>query len=90
MPQLTDDEKARLFMTLDAQTEQLTTLEKKTEKIERGMYGDTDNGSKGLIHDMKFVKAWIADHKLKVAYLTGIFTTIGFALKALWEWATRK
>lgn len=83
MPQLTDDEKARLFMTLDAQTKQLN-------KLEQGMYGDKDLGVNGLIDDMKYVKQWISKQKLRIAFFTGVCTVIGFLLKSAWEYFVNK
>lgn len=83
MPQLTDDEKSRLFMTLDAQTKQL-------EKLETGMYGDTKLGIKGLIQDMEYVKGWISKQKRKIAFVTGIFTVIGFFVTRGWEYFINK
>lgn len=83
MSQLTEQEKNLLFETLEKQNKSLA-------RLEQGMYGDDQLGIKGLISDMHYVKKWIAGHKLKVAYLTGIFTAVGFGVKAAWEYVTRK
>jgi|LakMenE18May11ns_1017448.scaffolds.fasta_scaffold9941827_6 hypothetical protein len=46
---LTVEEKDRLFRKLDH-------IENRVEKVERGMYGDTDNGFPGVIKDMGELK----------------------------------
>lgn len=80
---LTEDEKNRLFMTLDAQTRQL-------ERLDRGMYGDEKLRQPGLIDDMIEVKKWIMGAKLKITFLSGIGMTIGFLLSRAWEWFVGK
>lgn len=78
---LTQDEKNRIFMTLDAQTEVL-------ESLKRGMYGDDKNKQKGLVDDVQDIKAWVEKSKKKIAYLTGIATAVGFLLNKAWDWWT--
>lgn len=50
---LTDSDKDKLFSKLD-------TIETRIEKVERGMYGDKDNGYTGVIHDMGELKKFKA------------------------------
>lgn len=79
----TEDEKNRLFMTLDKQTEQL-------KRLELGMYGDAELGQPGLIKNMAYVLRWISEQKLKVAFISGICVAVGFAIKAVWEYITAR
>lgn len=80
---LNDDEKRRLFMTLDAQTKQL-------ERLEQGMFGDEKLKQPGLINDMIYVKRWISAYRLKIAYITGACTAIGYLATKAWEYFTTK
>lgn len=79
MPNLSEDEKHRLFMTLDAQTKQLN-------KLETGMFGDEKLRQKGLIDDMIEVKNWIQQAKLKVTFIAGIGAACGFFFTKIWEY----
>lgn len=83
MGNMTEDEKGRLFATLDAQTNQL-------RRLEMGMYGDEKLGHKGLVKDMEYVLRWITKSKVKIAWVSGFCTAIGFGIKGLWDWITRK
>lgn len=83
MPQFDENEKQRLFLTLDAQTKQL-------ERLERGMYGDDKLKQPGLIEDMLAVKKWIMEAKLKITFLSGIGMTLGFIASKIWEWLIGK
>ena len=76
---LSQDEKNRIFMTLDAQTKIL-------ERLERGMYGDKENGVKGVLKDVAEIKKWIAASKVKIAFISGIGATVGFFSAKAWEW----
>ena len=76
---LSIDEKNRIFMTLDAQTETL-------ESLKRGMYGDLKNKQRGLVDDVQDIKAWIERSKRKIAYIAGIGTAIGFVFSKAWEY----
>lgn len=80
---MTDDEKNRLFMTLDAQTKQLN-------RLEQGMFGDDKLQQPGLIKDMLEVKAWILRYRMKAAFVSGAGAVIGFILAKIWEVLTRK
>lgn len=79
MPQLTDDEKNRLFDTLDAQTRQLQSLE-------RGMYGDKDNRVKGVLDRLAHIEAWVTRSKMKIAYISGAVGAAVVGLKMGWDW----
>lgn len=50
---------------------QLDAQDSKLEKLELGMYGDEKLKIPGLIADMKTVKKWINQQKLKVALVAG-------------------
>lgn len=78
--ELTADEKKRIFMTLDAQTVMI-------QKIERGIYGDKENGVKGALKDISEIKKWIAASKVKITFISGIGVAIGFIFTRVWEWA---
>lgn len=80
-------------MTLDAQTDQLKTLQKlgdehagQLAKLSRGVYGDPDNGVRGLIPDVAWIKKWITAANLKSAKIAGAVVVIGLLLKAGWDW----
>lgn len=77
---LTPQEKDRIFDTLDVQTKIL-------EKLERGMYGDRQNKVAGVLDDVSDIKAWIAKSKIKISFIAGIGTAIGFGMAKGWEWA---
>lgn len=79
MPNLNDDEKNRLFMTLDAQTRQL-------ERLERGVYGDKENGVKGMIARIEHIESWITKSKQKIAYISGACAVIAIGLKMAWDY----
>ena len=79
MPQLSEDEKSRLFKTLDMHTEQ-------NEKIERGLYGDAPNKVKGAIERIERIEKWIENHNVKTAYISGMVATAILFLKIGWDW----
>ena len=86
MSQLNDDEKRRLFQTLDKHTEQ-------NDKIERGLYGDKPNKVKGAldtIEDLKTeiikINTWINKYQLKTAYLSGAVAGVILYFKYIWDW----
>lgn len=65
---LNQDEKNRLFLTLDAQTRQL-------DRLERGIFGDKDLKIAGLIRDVDDIKKWRNGLKLKIAFISGAFAS---------------
>lgn len=79
--ELTADEKKRIFMTLDAQTAMI-------EKTNRGMYGDVENGVKGLIARVTSIEDWNNKAKLKIAFIAGAGATIAWLFNKAWEWIT--
>ena len=92
--EFTGDEKKRLFMTLDANTDL-------TKKIERGVYGDPDNGVMGFdarlrAIEQKFdnrltiVENFILKLKFRMAFVSGVTALLTLEGKALWEWITNK
>lgn len=83
MSQITEQEKQRLFDILNAQSKQL-------DRLEKGMFGDEKLKIPGLISDMIVVKDWIVKYKLKIAFVSGIFTTIGFLITKVWEYLTHQ
>ena len=79
-----------MFKTLDMHTEQ-------NEKIERGLYGDAPNKVKGALEqisdlrrDVRSVQDWIDQHNLKTAYISGFTAACILALKAGWDYITKK
>lgn len=76
MSNMTPDEKDKLICSV--------------ERIERGLYGDPENGVRGVIDRVAHIERWITKQSLRIAFLTGIFITIGFLIKTAWEWVTRK
>ncbi len=95
--QFTDLEKQRLFELLNQHTAQNETIEQQNAKIERGLYGDAPNGVKGALGqiadlkaDVKVIQGWIDQHNLKTAYISGVVAACVVALRASWEWMTRK
>lgn len=97
MADLTQDEKDRLFLTLDAHTETLkgqnATAAKQSEKLqllEQGMFGNKQLRQPGLISDVEDVKKWIAKMSLNIAYISGGISLAVIAGKAIWDWATKK
>ena len=76
---LTREEKNRLFMTLDAQTEKLS-------KIERGVYGDKANHVKGALERLEGIEEWMGKVKLKTAYISGAVAIVAFLAMRFWEW----
>ena len=82
---LSEDEKQRILLTLDAQTKQLT-------RIEGGLFGDEKLGMDGLVKDMKEMKQWRAKVTLRVTFLTGICMSVIYFLKwaaeGLRDWLT--
>jgi len=92
MNQLNDDEKRRLFQTLDKHTEQ-------NDNIERGLYGDKKKKNKvpGAIDDIAELRneigkinSWINKHNLKTAYISGGVATGVIFCKMAWDWITLK
>ena len=90
MPQLSEDEKNRLFMTLDFHTKQ-------NETIERGLYGDKANKVPGALDqieelrlEIKKIQAWINKHNLKTAYVSGVVASVVLLFKAGWDWIIYK
>ncbi len=90
MSQLSEDEKDRLFTTLDRHTEQ-------NEKIERGLYGDRPNNVKGAldqIEDLKnqirVIQSWINRHNLKTAYMSGAVATFVVFVKMAWDYIMQR
>lgn len=78
MSQLSEDEKNRLFMTLDLHTKQ-------NETLMRGMYGDEENKVKGLMDRTEHIEAWITRSKMKIAWLSGSMAVVVIGLKMAWE-----
>lgn len=70
---LSIEEKERLFSKLDH-------IENRVEKVERGMYGDPDNGYSGVIKDMGDIKKF-KSNLTKVG--AGLSTVISVAVSAL-------
>lgn len=58
--------------------------------IKRGMYGDKDNDVKGLIEDMRNVKQFISQIRLKTAYISGGIATVMIGLRMFWEWVAKE
>lgn len=90
MSQLSEDEKTRLFMTLDKHTEQ-------NEKIERGLYGDEPNNVKGALDQIeelrsqvRGIQSWISKHNLKTAYMSGFVACVVIGAKMFWDWLMAK
>ena len=73
---LTVEEKDRLFSKLDH-------IESRVEKVERGMYGDKDNGFSGVIKDMGELKSFKSS-LTKVG--TGISATVSLLVSGLIAW----
>ena len=76
---LNQDEKNRLFLTLDAQTRQL-------ERLERGIFGDKDLKIDGLIRDVDDIKKWRTSLKLKISFVSGAFVSAWEGLKWLLDY----
>ena len=57
--------------------EKLDILLTRTERIERGLYGDEENGVKGLIHDHKTMDKRVAKIEKRHWYERGIWAGIG-------------
>jgi hypothetical protein len=83
MPVLTEDDKKRLFMTLDLHTKQ-------NESIERALYGDKANKVKGLLERTQHIESWITASKVKIAYISGGVAVFVVLLKLCWEWLSGK
>lgn len=97
MPNLDENEKNRLFMTLDAinkkQDEQSAAIargEKKVDRLNLAVWGDKDLGIDGLQKDMKFVMGWITKMTMKVSFIAGGVSVAFFLVKALWEFILAK
>lgn len=90
MTPLDQDEKNRLFMTLDAINAKQDQQNTKIDRLERGMYGDEQLKQAGLIDDMIAVKNWIVAAKAKITFFAGVGTAIGFAVAKAWEWFVGK
>lgn len=67
MPNLDQDEKNRLFMTMDS--------------IHRGIYGDEQNGHPGLLHEVNELKKWRDSINYRIAYMTGGFAIVCFLIE---------
>jgi hypothetical protein len=80
---LNEDEKNRLFMTLDLHTRQ-------NEKIERALYGDKENRVKGLMERTTNIETWITKSNLKIAYVTGMVVVATYFTSVAWEWLKGK
>jgi len=83
MTNLDDDEKRRLFQTLDLHTRQ-------NEAIDRGLYGDKVNKVKGALDRIEAIELWITKHNLKTAYVSGATATAMIAAKMFWDWMVEK
>ena len=70
---LTTEDKDKLFSKLDH-------IETRIEKVERGMYGDPDNGYNGVIKDMGEIKRFKAT-MTKVG--AGLSTFISIAISTI-------
>ena len=82
MSQLNDDEKRRLFQTLDLHTQQ-------NDETNRGLYGDKKNGVKGALERLDKIETWIENHNLKTAYVSGSVAAGILFLKIGWDWLTK-
>jgi hypothetical protein len=83
---LTTDEKRRLFMTLDAHTEQNADIIHKVDKLETAAYGDKQLRIKGFADDIADIKVFIAALKTKSAFWAGVGATLAFLAMRAWEW----
>lgn len=90
MSQLTEDEKNRLFLTLDLHTEQNKEMKKQNENIERALYGDEKNKVKGLLERVGTIEGWITDSKAKIVFWSGAAFGVLMVVKALWDWIKTK
>lgn len=97
MPDLSPDEKSRLFMTMDElvkinrlQNEKMEIHGEQLDRFDQALFGDTRLKLPGIVVDVETIKKWIMEHKLRTMFISGIFTASGFAIKAAWEWITRK
>ena len=89
---LTVNEKKRLFLTLDAvrdDTEGLkrdhTILQEQVAKVNRGLYGDKDNGVDGALEDLRRLKKAAMNEKLKTARISGAVAVLVVGSKMLWD-----
>lgn len=92
LPNFSDDEKRRLFMTLDANTkelaEQTAHLKQVTSDvatIKLGMFGNDALKIPGLVKDNEECKDWRRGFKLKMAFFAGGITSLWEAGKLLVE-----
>jgi len=86
MSQFNDDEKRRLFQTLDMHSDQ-------NAKIERGLYGDPENKVKGALDQIEDLKGqihkieyWILKHNLKTAFISGVTASVVLFAKMVGSW----
>lgn len=76
--ELTKDEKARLFMTLDEQSAQL-------RELKLAVYGNETAGFRGLVSQMRDVTGYIAKQNLQKAKIIGFCSAIVLLIKWGWE-----
>ena len=75
---LTADDKEKLFNKLDH-------IETRIEKVERGMYGDPDNGYTGVIKDMGEIKRFKATMTKVGAGLSTVISVVISAIAAIFK-----
>ncbi len=54
--------------------------------IKRGLYGDTNNKTKGIVERVGNIEMWITKSNLKIAYVSGGILVVVVAFKAAWAW----
>lgn len=66
--------------------QELEQLLSDVRDIKRALTGNKTWGDKGLIQDVQDLKSWKQSVVLKVAFYSGVFTTLAFAANKAFEW----